>query len=140
MELKEFEEKVKQYKILIVDDEHEVLKSLLLTLKNSKEFDSVVSTANNAQVALEKMMKEDFDLVLADYKMPGMNGLELLLKVNEKYPKVAKILITGYSDINLAETAIDSSKLDCYIEKPWHNQKLRRIVIETLKRKKNKKY
>ncbi|MFW9873284.1 MAG: response regulator [Candidatus Thorarchaeota archaeon] len=125
----------RNFRILIVDDEEDVLKSLLLTINNSKEFKSTISIANDAKSALEKMTNEDFDLVLADYKMPGMNGLELLSKVNERFPDIAKILITGYSDIDIAKIAISKDFLDDYIEKPWHNNDLRAIIIETLIKK-----
>ena len=134
----EVESKERIYKILIVDDEQEVLESLRLTLKNAKDFRSEILTANDGQAALEKMVSEDFDLVLADYKMPGMNGVEFLSEVNDRHPKTARILITGYSDLDNAKDAIDNAIVEKYIEKPWHNQNLREIILESLINKNNK--
>lgn len=125
----------KNYKILIVDDEKEVLDSLFLTLKHDKNLNYEISTASSAEEALVKLLKQKYDLVLADYKMPGINGVELLTKVSDKYPNTARILITGYSNINTAKDAINKAKVDCYIEKPWYNEELRSIVLGALIRK-----
>ena len=73
----------KTYRILIVDDERDVLDSLLMTLKYAEDFNTEIITATNGEVALAKMIAEDFDLVLADFKMPGMSGIDLLTKVSE---------------------------------------------------------
>ena len=132
--------KNKKYKILIVDDNKEILNSLVLTLKLADDFYSEIETATNGETALVKMMKDEFDLVLADYKMPGMNGVELLSKVNDKYPNTARILITGYSDISTAKDAINKAKVDNYVEKPWHNDELRSIIYRILLSKTNREF
>ena len=125
----------KTYRILIVDDERDVLDSLLMTLKYAEDFNTEIITATNGEVALAKMIAEDFDLVLADFKMPGMSGIDLLTKVSDKYPKTARILITGYSDIDTAKDAINKAKVDNYIEKPWRNEELRSTVLGALIRR-----
>jgi DNA-binding NtrC family response regulator len=124
------------YKILIVDDEMDVLNSLNLTLKSAKEFNSEITTVSDAESALASMLNEEFDLVLADFKMPGMNGIDLLTEVKQKHPKTARILITGYTDVDTAMDAINKAKVDHYIEKPCHKDKLRNTVWDALQRKK----
>jgi len=127
MKLDEIENdlKNKTYKILVVDDEEDVLDSLVLTLKNDRNINCKISTAINGEEALAKMFNQEYDLILADYKMPGMNGVELLSKVSDRFPNTARILITGFSNINTAKDAINKAKVDCYVEKPWYNEELR---------------
>jgi len=125
----------KIYKILIVDDDREILNSLKLVLRSADEFESDISVASNGQMALAKLDKKEFDLVLADYKMPGMNGIELLSRVKRKYPKTVRILITAYSDMNVAKKSIESAQVHNYIEKPADIDELRLTIHEALKRK-----
>lgn len=123
------------YKILIVDDEKDVLNALCLTLERAKEFKSEISVANDGKEALVELGRQKFDLILSDYKMPEMNGVELLAKVRGKWPKTVRILITGYSDVSVAKEAINNAAVHSYIEKPLKSEELRRIVYEALKRK-----
>lgn len=125
----------KVYKILIVDDEKDVLDSLQMTLEHAKDFNSEIFTASTGEEALDRMLKQDFDLVLADFKMPGINGIELLSKISNNSPSTARILITGYSDIDTAKEAINKAKVDNYIEKPWRNNELRTTILGALIRK-----
>ncbi len=129
----------KIHKILIVDDEEDIRDSLLLTLKKYEDLETQIITATNGDDALTKMMNEEFDMVIADFKMPGMNGIDLLSQVSEKYPNAARILITGFSDIETAKEAINKAKVDSYVEKPWHNKELRTIVEQALVRKNERK-
>lgn len=123
------------YKILIVDDEEDVLNALRLTLERAKQFKSEISIANSGEAALKEIGKKGFDLVMSDYKMPGMNGVELLAEVKEKHPDTVRMLITGYTDINIAKEAINKAKVYNYIEKPWDNEDVRLTIYEALKRK-----
>lgn len=123
------------YRILIVDDEKDVLNALYRTLSYSRRFKSAILVAKDGNTALAELKKQEFDLVLSDHKMPGMSGTELLAKVKEKYPNTVRILITGYSDIEIAMDAINRAEVHSYIEKPWDNDALRETIYEALKRK-----
>jgi len=125
----------KVHKIMIVDDDKEVLSSLTMTLKMAKQFRSDITPVDNPFDALELISKEDFDLVLSDYRMSGVNGVDLLTRVKERNPQTARILITGYSDIATAMAAINQAEVHNYIEKPWDNENLREIIFAALKRK-----
>lgn len=125
-----------RYNILIVDDDQEVLNLLQVTLENADEFESKVVTAKNAEEAQDKIEDMTFDLVLADHKMPGKSGVELLSDLKEKSPETKRILITGYSALDIAKDAINKAKVDNYLEKPWDNQELRGTVYDTLKEEK----
>lgn len=123
------------YKILIVDDEKEILNTLSWVLSSTSEFKTEISTAIGSAAALPELDKQEFDLILSDYRMPMMNGIELLTMVKNDHPKTVRILITGYSDINLAKEAINKAEVHHYIEKPWDNDELRLTIHEALKRK-----
>jgi len=123
------------YKILIVDDEKEVSNALAMTLQFANQFKSEISIADSPKKALEKLEKQDFDLILADYKMPDMNGIELLNEVREKNPNTIRVLITGYSDAEIVKGAINKAEVHHYIEKPWENKNLRATIFEALKTK-----
>ena len=124
-----------KFKILIVDDEQDVLDALLETLRRAKEFKSDIEMAKEGAGALASLEKHEFDLVISDYKMPGMNGIELLTAVKKKYPRTIRILITGFSDVNVAKEAINKAQVHHYIEKPWESAELRATVLGALKGK-----
>ncbi len=105
-----------------------------MTLKRAEQFKSEIAIAEDGEAALAELEKQEFDIVLADYKMPRMNGIELLTLVRDKYPETLRILITGFSDINIAKEAINKAAVHNYIEKDLGNEKIRRTLYEALKR------
>ena len=127
--------KEKVYKILIIDDEIDVVDALYLTLIEAREFNCEIITALNGKDGMFELGKKEFDLVLSDYRMPDMNGVEFLEKVKEICPDTIRMLITGYSDISVAKEAINKAHVYSYIEKPWDNEELRLNIYEALKRK-----
>jgi CheY-like chemotaxis protein len=129
----ESDEKI--FQLLIVDDEKEVLDAMAMTLKYAKEFECVIFKASNGKEALKLLESQEFDMVLSDYKMPGMNGVEVLNAVKDIHPDAARILITGFTDINIAKDAINQAEVHQYIEKPWDNNNLRDIVFDLLQKK-----
>ena len=109
-------------KIVIVDDES-IVTSAFKTLFMVEGFDNAVYF-NNPKEALEYLKTNVPDLIISDFLMPQMNGLEFLSAVNELYPEVSKILLTGYADKENAIKAINDVGLYKYIEKPWDNDDL----------------
>jgi len=83
--------------ILFVDD-HEVLARLSCEILEMQGYRAV--SAYNAADALEKFAKKKFDLLVTDFRMEGMNGLELARKVHDLYPDVPVIIVTGYGPID----------------------------------------
>lgn len=113
-------------KVLIIDDETEVLNSLADLLR--KEFHVFASTdVNEAQSLL--MSHNMFSLVISDQRMPVLSGAELLAKASISSPDTARILLTGYSDIDAVIEAVNQGMITKYITKPWDGDKL----IELLK-------
>lgn len=112
----------RQGKIVVVDDDTIVTSSLrtlfrIEGFKDAKYF-------NDPKEALEFLKEEKPDLIMSDFIMPEMNGLEFLSKAKELYPEVSMILLTGYADKENAIKAINDIGLYKYIEKPWDNDDL----------------
>lgn len=121
------------YQVLLVDDEPEVLEALYLTLKRAKQFQCEVRKAPGGHEALEELERKPAHLVLADFRMPKMNGVELLKVVRERWPPTVRALITGYSDVEIAMQAMEQARIHYYVQKPWNNDELRLTVWEALK-------
>jgi len=109
-------------KILIVDDEPMVTKTLkmLLGLEGYKD----IYAFNAPLDALEFLKSESVDLIVSDFIMPKMNGLEFLSAAKELHPNCTQILLTGYADKENAIKAINELGIFKYIEKPWQNNDL----------------
>jgi two-component system nitrogen regulation response regulator NtrX len=100
--------------ILVIDDE----KSIRSTLKDILEHEGFnVELASNGPEALEKFSKSQFDAVLCDIKMPGMDGIEVLEKIQDIANDVPVIMISGHGTIDTAVEAIKKGAFD-FIEKP----------------------
>lgn len=109
-------------KIVVVDDE-KIVTSAFSTLLRVEGF-SDAHFFNSPTDALEFLKTNTPDLVISDFLMPEMNGLEFLTEVKKLYPEVSKILLTGYADKENAIRAINEIGLYRYIEKPWSNDDL----------------
>lgn len=120
-------------RILLVDDDEMVLTSLMTLLELETEYQ--VHPAQGAEAALAQVEQETFDLVVSDYLMPGMNGIELLGKIKELQPWAPRILLTGYADKENAIRAINEVGLFQYLEKPWDNAHLLLVMRNALERR-----
>ncbi len=126
----------KQHSILIVDDEQDILDSLYDTFLDKYE----VHTASNAQDALDILEKHEINLVMSDQRMPGTTGVELLTQMEESYPHVGKILLTGYADIQAVIDAINKGSVDQYVSKPWDEHDITHIVLEVINARLKKEF
>ena len=103
------------FKILIAEDEEITVKHLVNTLKKEGY---AVESATNGIDALRKAESDSFDLLIADIKMPGMSGIELLERVREKTPELEVIIVTGYGSIGSAIEAMKKGAIE-YLTKPF---------------------
>ncbi len=109
-------------KIVAVDDE-KMVTSALKTLFKIEGY-SDINLFNTPQEALDFLAENKPDLIISDFIMPDMNGLEFLREAKKLYPEVSMILLTGYADKENAIKAINEVGLYKYIEKPWDNDDL----------------
>ncbi|MFL5626151.1 MAG: response regulator [Ktedonobacteraceae bacterium] len=102
--------------ILIVDDDTALLQALPQALYLRLE-DIEVDTCDSAQAAIERISKHEYDAIVSDIKMPGMDGLALLAKIQELRPETPTLLITGHGEHDLAVQALRGGAYD-FIQKP----------------------
>ncbi len=119
--------------IAIVDDEEMVLTSLRSFLLLETDYE--VETFSSPQAAIAALQEKPVDLVISDYLMPGMNGIEFLLQVKALHPFATRILLTGYADKENAIKAINEVGLYQYVEKPWNNDDLKITIQNGLERR-----
>ncbi len=117
-----------QYKLLLVDDDPYTLTGIGQNLE-SEGYE--VTTAENGESALELIKKSDFDLIITDIVMNGIDGIELLKQVKEINPEIKAIILTGYGDMT---SAIDALRLDAddYMLKPCQTDELNFRVASCL--------
>ena len=108
--------------IVVVDDE-KIVTSAFKTLLMVEGYTNA-HYFNNPEDALVFLKDNRPDLVISDFLMPQMNGLEFLLEVKKLYPEVSKIILTGYADKENAINAINEVGIYKYLEKPWNNDDL----------------
>lgn len=119
---------MKKPKILIADDEIKMRRNMGIILKD-KGYD--IDFAGDGDEAWEKFSKNTYDLLLTDWRMPGMDGMELVKLIHAKNPDVPVIIITGYGSIDSAIRAMKYGAYD-YITKPFKNEKIRNIIARAL--------
>ncbi|MBN2008055.1 response regulator [candidate division KSB1 bacterium] len=103
-------------KVLFVDDE----KLMLQTIRRGLLDESYISLfANGAEEAMEILKEQEVAVIVTDLKMPGMNGIELLNIVQEKYPEMTRIVLTGYYQVSTILSAINKGHIHRYLTKPW---------------------
>ena len=113
---------MKKGKIVVVDDEKVVTSAFSMLLKVEGFTDA--HFFNNPLDAIDFLKENTPDLIISDFLMPEMNGLEFLTEAKKLHPEVSRILLTGYADKENAIRAINEVGLYRYIEKPWSNDEL----------------
>ena len=114
--------------ILVIDDDKMILMILKQTL--SKE-GYRVSTAASGEEGIAMLASSNTDLVLTDYMMPGMSGIEVLNVIKQNQPLLPVIMLTGHGDVALTIKAIQLGAVD-FIEKPIHSKELLEIIKRAL--------
>ena len=115
--------------ILCVDDEHEILTALRRCFRNEPYR---IFTAASAEEAFARMEHgAGVDLVLADERMPGESGTELLRDVRDRYPGTARALLTGYPSEILVQKGLEAGA-EAFLYKPWVDSLLRDTVRRIL--------
>lgn len=116
-----------QIHVLIVDDEPKVLNAMRRVLKYEP---ILLETAENAAEALAIMEHQEIDVLVSDARMPGMDGAELLAEVHKRWPRCARILLTGYPDIEALLSSINRGHLYRFIQKPWDDDEVRTSIYQ----------
>ncbi len=116
---------------LLVEDDRFVRDSLTLALKTNGCFVKAVKTAEEG---LDALVKGGFDVIISDYWLPGMNGLNFLDTVKVKHPEVAMMMISGYEDEDIESKAFKIG-VDSYLKKPVSTQKFFKTLNQLINSK-----
>jgi len=115
--------------VLVVDDDEHVRGSLRRVLGRAN---CTVLDAPESASALEILAREPVQVVVSDYRMPGMDGVELLRLVKERYPSTQRVLVTGQADASAIEEAVNRSEIFRFIWKPWDESHLLLTVQDAI--------
>ncbi len=123
--------------LLVVDDDVLVVNTLKLHLRRILPAGWAVLTALSGPEALEVAEEHtadggDIPVALVDYQMFPMRGTELLMALNQRYPAMRTIMLTGQADMEAVNQVIDKVSLFRYMQKPWDPQDLERTVLAAI--------
>ncbi len=118
------------YRILLVDDEQNVLNALKRDLRPLM---CEIEVYPHPAQALTRAAEVNFDLVISDYRMPGMDGVTLIKALKKLQPGLAVIMLSGLTDLRTIMTDSKGEGVACYLTKPWDADNLKTRVTEALK-------
>lgn len=117
---------LKTMRTLLVDDDELIRDSLSIAFKNKG---CLLQTAETAEEGLRALKEESFEIVVSDFKLPGIDGIEFLKLATAYHPNSVKILITAYGDKDIVSEALAAGAQD-FIEKPFSI----RVLVDSLNR------
>lgn len=115
------DEEVKRFNILYVDDEEVNLRIFQRAFKRHYN----VFTAESGSEAIKILEENQIDLIMSDQRMPGMTGVELLIKIVPMYPNIVRMIMTGFSDEDEIIRVDKEVGLDRFLVKPWNQEDLK---------------
>ena len=118
--------------VLFVDDEQSIRNAIERMYLERDDVRCLF--AASGQEGLDIIGREDVWVVVSDYLMPGMRGIEFLSRVKGVKPEIVRIMMTAYADLTIAIDAINKSEAYRFVTKPWNNKELMDIVDESLMR------
>lgn len=116
------------YRILLLDDEQNVLNALRRELEDEYE----IETFNNPNAAIQRSIEAQFDLVMVDYQMPEMNGIQFLKQFARLQPDATRIILSGQADRDVLVKAINETHIYRFIDKPWNQLALAVTLAQAL--------
>lgn len=121
--------------VLIVDDDPHIINALARDLRHA---DCRLLTATGARQGLAILEQQEVQVVLADYRMPEMQGDELLARVRDEFPRVRRIMLSGYSSLEEGGDWIWRGVAEHLVIKPWDRDELLAVIMNCLARQKER--
>ena len=112
--------------VLFVDDESKVLDGLKRSLRPLRNEWNMTFVTSGAE-ALKTLEQAPFDVIISDMRMPGMDGAQLLTEVQQRYPEIIRIVLSGQSDQEMVYQSIDATHR--YLAKPCETEVLKTVVL-----------
>ena len=116
-------------RVLIVDDEPQVVNALRRLLRRA---DYEVQCAHSGPEALQQLQGFAADVVLSDFRMPGMTGAELFREVKRTHPLSLRLIISGYADFGAVVASLNEGEICRFITKPWDDAELLGYLAQML--------
>jgi len=118
-------QEIEMHTVLFVDDDANILKAIQRILRNER---MDVITASGGQEALNILEKTDIEVVVSDQDMPGMSGVELLSRIRDQHPATVRMMLTGFTAMDVAVEAVNQGEIFRLITKPWKDDELKLIL------------
>lgn len=116
-------------RILLIDDEPNVLNALTRSLRDPDwEFECCAAGAE----ALKRIQTSPFDLILSDYRMPVMDGIECLRQARALQPDAVRMVLSGHADRDAVLAAINEAGISRFITKPWDDYEVKEAIRQSL--------
>ena len=123
-------------RILILDDEPSVLSALRRTLRSAfPQADVVIEAFDEPEAAVLRAGEQDFDVVISDYRMPGLNGADVLQLVKGLQPDAIRIVVSATTEMVDILAAVNRAEVFRYLAKPWQQDELIATVREAFARR-----
>ena len=127
----------KTIKILVIDKEEIILKSIQKALKSDANIDYIITTCNTALEGLKLIRSDTFDIVFVDLVLPGMNGIEVLRRIKNIYPAVFVIIMSGFASIGYTSEKSNSSNKSLnsaagFLTKPFTTEELKSLIANII--------
>ena len=122
-------------RLLLVDDEINVLNALQRSLRRwFPPGQTTMELSTEPLAALQRCREVDFDVVIADYRMPGLNGVELLTGIKALQPHTTRVMLSAAADFAVLLEAVNTAGISHYACKPWDAEELRDVILQALAR------
>ena len=120
-------------RILCVDDEASVLRALERTLTD-EGYEIVSAATGKAALEILAACEEPVQIVISDYRMPEMDGVELLREVRQRWPETERIVLSGHADVAAIVAAVNEGEIYRFVAKPWHEEELKIAIMNAAER------
>jgi two-component system probable response regulator PhcQ len=122
--------------LLLLDDDPLILHALQRTLRQCKFSDEHrIEIFTDATEALARALEIDVDLVISDYQMPAMNGIQFLNRFRQIQPNSVRMVLSSSTEFDTAVRAINEAEVFRFIPKPWQRQELQQVIVLALARR-----
>lgn len=122
-------------RVLLVDDEARVLSALQRTLRPFlQEHDAELEAFTDPEQALLRCAEVTFDIVMSDYRMPGLTGADFLQLVKGVQPEAVRLMLSASTEFAEVSSAINRAEVFRYVAKPWEGEELQKIFLQAFAR------